>query len=239
MLDSVFVTIACEAMSQTPDTPEDEWAEYAVTPAGAAEAALPSEAPQSVNVSADLIRELKLIGATRPAWIEETTWAEVRVRELNYQQELAVHMAANGFKTKDIALQAGVQTSTVNAWLRDPTIKMEIIALQEKIHGKNIRGRLESYMHEALDTLAAIMRDPKAKESTKLQAVQYLLDQGIGKAKQELQVSGNLLADLLHRLDSSSPPEQDAKKLEEPKDALDNFAETFGQTHIVGVKSES
>lgn len=191
-------------------------------------------------VSPQVIQELKALGHKRPDWVSATAWAAEKTAGISFQQDLVVHMIAGGSSIKQAAEQVQMTPQTIRKWLKDPVIANEIYEIRNRIYGEDIRKRIDSMLHNSLDTLQDVLTDPTAKDQTKASVAMYLLDQGVGKAKQEIQVQGSMYAQLLSELDKrkvGSPDEREVKKLEGPKDPIDDFADSFVQSFTVGTKN--
>lgn len=153
---------------------------------------------------------------------------------------LVVQLAASGMKTALIAQQAGISKAYLAVILARPYIKDRIREAQERMWGRAVRKRMENIAHKALDTIERILDDPEAKCSTRLSAAQYLLDQAVGKAQQNINVQASTLGDLIGRIDQMATRDvAPLKGLEAPKDALDTFVDGIIPVVVtVGAKKE-
>lgn len=83
-----------------------------------------------------------------------------------------------------------------------------------------IRELAKAYTEEAIDTLAEIMRNPKASSATRVQASCALLDRGWGKPSQHLALSAAMsFTDYLDKLAAEDELESRLKAL--PADIID------------------
>jgi hypothetical protein len=189
--------------------------------------------------SQEQIKEMKAMGLPKP---EDCPWAEwsFGVDSLSPRHELLIIYAAHGKRPVEIASLTEFTPAYVRALLKTPKVANEVRRVQTKLFAGEYRKRIEAMANPALDVLSQVMSNETEKASVRVQVAQYLIDQGIGKAKQDFKVEGTLLADFMSELKSKSRAVEDIQlKLAKPKDALDTFVEEFiPESFTVGDKRD-
>ena len=87
----------------------------------------------------------------------------------------AVHLAAQGVSTPQIAADLGVHRGTVWAWLSSPDAAAQLADVRKAAHDA-VSMRLGELTHDALDVLAEVMRDLGAPHGVRVRAACELLD---------------------------------------------------------------
>jgi len=125
---------------------------------------------------------------------------------LNARQKKVIELYAEGTPVTDIAKICGVSRTTIYADLDNDDVKAGVDTCLTEIKSqveKQVVNKLDSYVSE-LDKLALTSKS----EKTKLDALQYLMDRGLGKpsSKTSLDIqdkreddgtSDDMLADVL------------------------------------------
>ena len=186
---------------------------------------------------AHVIAEMKLMGMPKP---DDVPWGDwVGPEDIRHRHDMIILLAAYGRTNNQIAEELGYTASRISIILSKTEIKNAIRETQDKLFGRNVRRRIDSMLNKSLDVMDAVLDNDQEKNALKVDIAKYLLDQGIGKAKQDVTIQGNLLADLLHRLDVGRPTSAQTEKLAEPKHELDTFVDEYVvEDFRVGAKSE-
>lgn len=95
------------------------------------------------------------------------------------------------------------------------------------------KAELKVLYPDAIATIRDILQNSD-KDNVKLQAAQFVIEQNTGKANQNVQVSGSLLADIIHRLDRSPSDPLEATPLQVLA-SLDPLLETFVNANLIDV----
>jgi hypothetical protein len=185
--------------------------------------------------SLDEIVQLKIAGEKQPDDCPDHEWR--MPTERTHQHDLMILMASYGHSTKDIAEYLDVLPITVNNCVNLPENRTRIRKAQERLYGKDIRKRIQAMLHKSLDLMDEVLDSPTAKEQVRVDVAKYLLDQGVGKAKQEFEHSGSLLAEFLTKLDDIKDTSRSAKETK-VMDSLETFVDELGVHHVVGEKNE-
>lgn len=101
---------------------------------------------------------------------------------------IALELAAKGFTIKEIAEITGFTLPAVGNWLKQPNAVVTLANEVRRIHGEDeqvVQIIRENVIH-AVNTLAGITKDPKAKGSDRIAAANALLERRYGKANQPI-----------------------------------------------------
>jgi len=115
--------------------------------------------------------------------------------------ELICHLAALGWKKKDIAEKVGYSASRVSTLLKTEEFKFIVKKNQYLLFGKDPKKRFSSLVPKAIDAVQDIMESDSAPQNTKLAAAKEILDRSMGRAHQTMDVGGNMLLDIYKKLD--------------------------------------
>lgn len=151
--------------------------------------------------------------------------------------ELVYMLTATGITRNNIALQLDCTPQTVTNYLSEPIADSRIDYHRERLYGRSLKKRMEAMAHKALDRVEKTIDDEGTKPETKLSAATYILDHSIGKPKQTVEHQGNILGEIMDRINSSRIVQEISESLASQKDDLDNFAEDYAPKHVVGVRS--
>ncbi len=183
-------------------------------PSATIEQAIIDKYPQEV------IEEMKELGMSKPPDCPWGLW--VGPKELSHRHKFIANLAASGMRNGDIAEELNMTDSRISIILDNPSMKIEIARIREKMFGSNNRRRLEMLMPKALNVAEEVLTGEQHMMKHKIDMAKYVLDQGLGKAKQDITVSGNLLGDLLDKLDAQvkDVTHSDLDKSDNPIDTL-------------------
>lgn len=212
------------------------------------DAALPYETYEELSESTDAehgyslkqLKELKQSGFPKPAEVPWTHWNAPF--KLSPRQELIVYLAAQGFSGQRIASEIGLSYNRTMIILSNPSMRALIAMKQKEIYGNQPKERLRLMTAKALDTLENVLDNEQEKSALRTDVAKYVIDQGVGKATQPVEVSGNLLSELIVRLDNEKSRDitDSAKKLDKPADPLEAFVEAHVPSDVkVGARGAS
>jgi len=96
-----------------------------------------------------------------------------------------------------------------------PEIKALVMHQQDRMFSGNVKGQIKTLMGKAFGVVEHILDDSDEKSSVRLEAAKYVLDQVVGRSTQKVEVSGNLLIDIMTQLDQikATPVEPDYVQL--------------------------
>lgn len=184
------------------------------------------ELPDSEFTEAQ-VRELRELGLPKPRHLLQERWDNCSSG--NYKTQYLVELAAQGESTREIAEKLEADEKWVERQLLREEIKQQISAIQQTVIAKDPRAYIKALMPRAFENIKEILDSKTAKESTKASVAIYLIDQGIGKARQEIEHKGGLLVEFLAKLDHVEKQgylrDVTKSKLDRPKSSLEAFVE--------------
>lgn len=177
--------------------------------------------------SQEQIQEMKALGIPKPPEVSWGSW--IGPKKENHTHEALIYMAASGANQKQIALDLGYTQSRISIILSKPEIKSKVRDIQAALWGENAEKRFKNLLPKAIDVAQDIIEDASEKKSLRADVAFKLMDRVLGKPQQTVSVEGNLLVDLIARLDEQSSrevsnPELPSKRDEDP---VDKFVEEF------------
>jgi|694.fasta_scaffold81425_4 hypothetical protein len=137
---------------------------------------------------------------------------------LREQERMAVALLARGKNNRETATELGIAERTLYNWRQKPRVQRAIFLRQQQIISDNESQTIE-LLPEAIDTLKAIMRDPRVNASDRIAASRALIN-GAGRY-QETQMLNRKLANLEAMVDPLT-----AELLPEDEDNLPSFEPT-------------
>ena len=118
--------------------------------------------------------------------------------------EVIFYGAAIGESATKIAEDLGYSPATICNIINKEESKVKIKELRWRIFGEDAKKRFNNLVPKAMDVVEEILNDEKLKAETKLSAAREVFDRSLGKSVQHLDVGGNMVADLIKRLDERS-----------------------------------
>ena len=186
------------------------------------------------NYSPEVIKEMKMLGMEKPP---EVSWGDwVGPEDLNHRHDLLIYMAASGATNKQIAEDLGFTQGRVSIILSKPEVKQKIRQLQEGSGRKDIDRRFQQILPEAVEDAYEIMKDKQEKSSLRANVAFQFMDRALGKPQQNVNVEGNLLNELLVKLDNQ---EKEVEELDKEEDEMDTLVESLIEEEVtVGKKDK-
>lgn len=183
------------------------------------------------------ISELKALGFKKPAKVSWGRW--IGPKEHNHVHNLIVQLAAVGTSNNNIAEAVGLTPSRISIILSQPEMKSKIAKVQEQYWGSNADKRFKHLLPKAIDVAERVLNE-SSDDKLQVDVAFRLMDRALGKPKQEVAVTGNLLSELMSRLDNQEQMREviELNKLAKPKDNLDNFVDVFVPTELTVGKRE-
>src|ERR1051326_1691148 len=151
------------------------------------------------TITQDHINEMKLLGLCKPEGVSWPRW--MGPRDINHRHEHIIHLAAMGHTNNQIAKEMKMNVPRISIILNTPVIKEAILKKREEYYGNDAKQIFKTLMHKAFQVLEDTLNSSTANEKTKLEAAKYALDQISGKATQSVQVTGNVLHEIISKLD--------------------------------------
>jgi hypothetical protein len=188
----------------------------------------------------EMLEEMKLAGLPKPVNVTLARWQGKGDESINHRYNLLVNLAVLGTSIPEIASQIGYAPQTVTKVLDRPEIKARVKDLQDKHFGKNLRKRIELIATKATDVIEDVLDNPQEQTKHRLDAAKYMLDQSIGKAQQQLEVKGNMLQEVLIKLEQQERSLNTTHRnlLDKPRDHMDDFIDAeLGEPIVVGKRN--
>jgi len=178
----------------------------------------------SIKLDPDVIREMKRQGMRMPQGVATSDWVEPA--ELNHRHDEIICLMLQGWTKKRIAAHMEMSYDYIVDITNSDLFQREY-AEERRIRNLPIdRKRLESLFEDAISTVERVMLNPEERGTTRLDAAKFVVEQAIGKAKQDVDVKGTVLLDVINsieRLRDATP----TTVLDKPKTAADNFVDEF------------
>lgn len=136
---------------------------------------------------------------------------------LNSNEKAVAYFAAQGLTIQDISKQTGQPKKKIEALLENERVQFEVRQVRHKLFGKDIQSTFKKLLPVAGEVIENILLSKTAKDSLKFSAAQEVLDRGLGKAVQTVNVRGSLISDIYDKLDGKkSEPIETTVRLIEP-----------------------
>ena len=119
-----------------------------------------------------------------------------------HRAKLICYLKAIGFKNKDIAASIGGSISEVLRVLKSKSAQQEIDRIQQEIFVTEPAKMFESILPQAVRIAVNAMMSRKTKTSVRVDAAFKFMDRALGKPNQQVEVSHNLLKDLIQKMDN-------------------------------------
>lgn len=101
---------------------------------------------------------------------------------------IALELAAKGYTIKEISELTGFTMPAIGYWLKQPNAVTMLASEVRRIHGEDeqVVQIIKENVVAAVETLAEIMQDPKARHADKIAAADRILERRYGKANQPI-----------------------------------------------------
>ncbi len=153
------------------------------------------------TITNEMIDELKSVGVQKPKNVSWGRW--VGPRDHSHRHDLICALAALGRTNNQIAEEIGMTPPRVSIILQQKETKKKIKEMQNTEFVAKARERIEAMLGPSLDVIEAIITNDMESSKIKLDAAKYLIDQGVGKSKQEVTHSGTVLGEFMHKLEQA------------------------------------
>jgi hypothetical protein len=152
------------------------------------------------NITQDQIDEMKMLGLPKPDSVSWERWQ--RIKSIRSEHELMIMMKATGSSNGKIAQELGYSDAQVSKVLNNPEVKSKVSAQIHSIYGDDVKQAMKARALKSIEVFDEVLETGKTSE--KLQAAQYILDHTVGKAQQNVQVKGAILADFIVQVEQMS-----------------------------------
>jgi hypothetical protein len=121
-----------------------------------------------------------------------------------YRRKIICYLKAIGFKNKDIKATLNCSLSEVYKVLKSESAQEEIERVQREIFVAEPAKMFEAILPEAVKVAVNAMMSKKVNTSIRVDAAFKFMDRALGKPSQQVEVSHNLLKDLIQKMDSGT-----------------------------------
>jgi hypothetical protein len=175
----------------------------------------------------DVIREMKRQGMAKPTGVAESDWREPD--QMNHRHDEIITLMLQGLTKRKIAEQLGMNYNYL-VTISNSAIFRSAYAEERKLRNLPIdRKRVAEMFEEALLTVESVMLNPDEKGATRLDAAKFVVEQAVGKAKQDVEVKGSVLMDVIHSIEQLKAAREATAtpELDKPRSAVDAFVEDY------------
>lgn len=153
------------------------------------------------------------IAGQPPVVSHSTTVKTFAPKKLSHRLKYIIQLAAMGCTRTEIAERSGYSTARLSTVFNSPLISNEVERTRHFIFERDAERALKTMVPKALraiDDVLSVETTNFKEQISKSDVAFSLLERTHGKAKQQIEMGGNLLADLLAMMDS-----RDAKASEQ------------------------
>jgi transposase-like protein len=120
-------------------------------------------------------------------------------------QLIVINALSEGVNMTDAAAQAGVHRNTIANWRRNSLFFRESLADAQYDRALLFRDKTEDRLDRSLETLDAVLNDPKASASARLKAAMFIIGKAITPPQPRKQVPLDIGEVRVHK--NPQPPE--------------------------------
>lgn len=162
-----------------------------------------ADKPYPCGLSRRQIVQMKHTGMPKPDFVSWPEWNGPK--KINHRLRLVAELAARGYDQKEIRAVTEFSQSYLSMALNSPTVQTEIKLIREiEFQGLGVSDNIDRLASAAIKTIDNILNDSSAKQTTKLRAAQDILDRKLGRAKQQIEVKGNIVGEFYKLLQQHS-----------------------------------
>lgn len=132
-----------------------------------------------------------------------------------YRHKVICYLKAIGFRNRDIKTTLNCSLAEINKTLKSESAQEEIERIQREIFVTQPAKMFEAILPEAVRVAVNAMMSKKVNTSIRVDAAFKFMDRALGKPSQQVEVSHNLLKDLIQKMD------QDVAVTEQEKSAIE------------------
>ncbi len=125
-----------------------------------------------------------------------------KIRDL-HRSKVICYMKAIGFKNKDIASSLGCTVNEIYRVLKSQFANDEIERIQREIFVTEPSKMFEAILPQAVKIAVNAMMSKKVKPNVRVDAAFRFMDRALGKPSQQVEVSHNLIKDLIQKMDQA------------------------------------
>lgn len=169
------------------------------------------DAPEGVSKLA--APQLPAPGPPKREMVKGDRWAQIDLEQawpeyangkpLRPRHRRVAQMVAQGCRYKDITDELGYTPAWISTLLTWPSIRAEVIRLQERIFEKTLDDRMQALGPSAMDVAEQILHDPNIDPLQKEKTAKWVIEKLTGKPAQQVEHSGALtLGVLIDRIET-------------------------------------
>lgn len=122
-----------------------------------------------------------------------------------YRRKVICYLKAIGFRNKDIKNTLNCSLAEVYKTLKSESAQEEIERIQREIFVTEPAKMFEAILPEAVKVAVSAMMSKKVNTSIRVDAAFKFMDRALGKPSQQVEVSHNLIKDLIQKMDQTGP----------------------------------
>lgn len=175
-------------------------------------------------VTDDMLHQLKKNKMRKPPGVSWSKWLGIG-SEYNPVHEHVINLAALGMTNRKIAQQLGITDTLVSLVVNAPEIKDLISAKISDLY-EEPKSQLKALFPKAFATFNKILDDVNERSALKADVAKFIIEHTIGKAHQTHTVEGNLLSELIVKVEKQAIRDVNATAanlLDKPKDEFDDL----------------
>lgn len=192
------------------------------------------------TITQDQINEMKMLGLPKPDSVSWDRWQQIQ--NIRAEHELMIKMAATGTPQKVIAQTLGYNQAQVSKILKTPEVRDQVSKEISSIYGDDYKKAFKDRFNKSMLVVDDTLENGQPKD--KADMAKWVLEHTVGKAQQNVQVKGALLADFMIQVeqisqnqlrDVTSNPELLTKKPHKFDTVIEQFVPN---DFVVGKRSE-
>lgn len=119
-----------------------------------------------------------------------------------YQLKVVMYLAALGVPLSTINRKTGIAKSSIHALLKNPKMQVEIEKIQRDLFLKDPQKWFDYILKDAIEVSYRMMKSKKVKDSVKADIAFKFMDRALGKPKQEIETTNNIMKSVIVELDN-------------------------------------
>jgi len=119
-----------------------------------------------------------------------------------YRRKVICYLKAIGFRNRDIKNTLHCSLAEISKTLKSESAQEEIERIQREIFVAEPAKMFEAILPEAVKVAVNAMMSKKVNTSIRVDAAFKFMDRALGKPSQQVEVSHNLLKDLIQKMDT-------------------------------------
>ena len=122
-------------------------------------------------------------------------------KKLSHRLKFVAQLSAMGVSQREIAERTGYTEGRLSIVLNSPLVSVEVDRARRSIFEKDPEVALRTMLPMALESVHEVLANKSEKSSLRVETAFKVFERTHGKAKQQIDVGGNLLKDLFEMMD--------------------------------------